>query len=133
MSAAKDPDGLGPMALVGALLGSTLFVLVSGLFAAADGGFDPMFVPMVLYAWFWGMLIALLTAFPVGLLCGWIVTLDGGRSQPRAALAGALTGVLLTTPLGVPQVFVLGFLLLGAFSGWAAYRLLTPAKISWDD
>ena len=129
------------MAILGACIAATLFVLgwvVLGsieLILEGDTLSVELFAGMLgffLVAFAFGIVIALLTAFPLGWLYGRLILESAPPSIGTAALTGSLTGATLTaivSTLGgdgfdeMSQLLSL-FTLLGAISGAMAFYLV---------
>jgi hypothetical protein len=135
-----EPD-LQLIAIVGACIAASLFVLgwlVIGTAAfilegdALSGEVFGGIIGFFLTAFAFGIVIALLTAFPLGWLYGRLILRVASPSIGMAALAGALTGVTL---IGITSMFESGgyremwqpaslFTGLGAVSGALAFHLI---------
>lgn len=120
-------------AFFGSVIGASLFVLVMAVLVQFHLG-------LILWALPVGWVAAALTAWPAGTLFGWVISRTGPSTGPRAAAAGGVTGlalILAVVLLGSdfphdagPEewLYLWGFTLLGAVSGWLAYRLMLRPK-----
>ncbi len=143
MTIEADHPDVQLMAILGACIAATLFVLGWGVFGVVDLILNGQPVrgelwgipAFLVVAFAFGVVIALLTAFPLGLLYGRVLLRFVAPSMGVAALTGALTGATL-----IAVVAVLGegsrelwepvslFAALGAVSGALAFQLV----MRWD-
>lgn len=130
--------GVGDLCLTSALactIGVLAFCLIGLAFDASMLGLHPALVESFFGAMAIAVPFAIVTVFPLGCVIAWLISRSGPPSALRAALAGALTGAVWVTLFylmlskALPsdagaRWFFAGMTMLGAVSGWCAFRIV---------
>jgi hypothetical protein len=109
---------------------ATAMLMVAGL--SLSGDLAELIIPMLL-AVFAGMIISLFTAWPLGVLVGWLTGSMMGMRPSAAAIAGVVTALIMfaaalgdelfRSGIGLTEAYSLGgFCVIGAVSGLLGYR-----------
>jgi hypothetical protein len=136
---------LGFASFLGCLIGVVLLDVVSVLWDGTLSGFYSGQITLFVGILLMGGLVAAITAWPLGCAIGWLVSRTERATAAHATIAGALTGVVWiglawgwTILAYVEQMsyfpaLVLGFAVLGAVSGWCAFRIVFRRRFASDE